>query len=67
MDRRFGDRAEDAHGVEHHVATPDDQLTGDSLSPQVVIGGLSRSEAHVTQMIGNDPVDLFRHRPVERT
>ena len=51
-------------GVDHDVADEVDPLTLDPLGDQVLVGIWARSEQPLRQSIGEDAVDLLRHRPI---
>lgn len=52
--------------VEHHVAD-DVHAVRDRLRLEIANGGLGRAEEERREAVGDDPVQLLRHLPVERT
>jgi len=52
-------------GVDHCVAGDDDFRVVDPLSKEILPGGLGGGEEVVGDVVGDDPVDLLGHRPVE--
>ena len=53
--------------VDHHVADAVNLCRFDPLAEQVAIAVFRRREEQVGQLIGHQPVDFFRHRPVARS
>ena len=52
-------------GVDHDVAHEVDFALGDALAVQVRTSALLRHEEQVGNRVGDDAVDLFRHRAVK--
>jgi hypothetical protein len=52
-------------GVDHHVADEVHSLGGDPFAREVLVAGRLGREQQVRHRVGEDPVDLLRHGPVE--
>jgi len=62
-----GLRFESAKGIDHHIAGKHDPFRIMAFLEQMFGAGWFRDVQPVRDRISDDPVDLFRHAPVERT